>query len=140
MVVGGMCMTRGHAWWHGDVHGHGGVHCSSGMHGWGCVRDWGAGVACPPPRGYREIRTMSGRYTSYWNAFLLYFKSCSDEERIEFRDVKDLNTVVLAHSVAPHCPWEMCASSKSSLWYESFTEEDRSKIYRYISVGLQLVA
>ena len=27
--------------------------------------------------GYNEIRSMSGRYASYWNAFLLYELSCS---------------------------------------------------------------
>ena len=32
---------------------------------WGCV----AGHA-RPPRGYDEIRSMSGRHASYWNAFL----------------------------------------------------------------------
>ena len=32
---------------------------AGGMHGWGvCV-------------GYDEIRSMSGQYASYWNAFLL---------------------------------------------------------------------
>ena len=41
-MVGGMC-------------GSGGVH----------------GRACMPPR-FDEIRSMSGRYASYWNAFLLY--------------------------------------------------------------------
>ena len=33
--------------------------------------------------------------------------------------MKDLNTVVLDHSVAPHRPWEICTSSNSFLWYES---------------------
>ena len=47
----GACMAGGHAWqeghaWQGGVHG-GGV----------CGR-------------YYEIRSMSGRYSSYWNAFL----------------------------------------------------------------------
>ena len=60
----------------------------------------------------------------------LYFKSCNDKERIEFRDVKDLNTVVLDHSVAPHYPWMMCASSNDSLWYETYTSEDHFEIYR----------
>ena len=28
-----------------------------------------------PPSGYYEIRSMSGRYASYWNAFLFLFFS-----------------------------------------------------------------
>ena len=41
----------------------------------GGVHGRGACVACtPPPSRYYEIRSMSGRYASYWNAFLL--KSC----------------------------------------------------------------
>ena len=56
MVAGGVCMVaRGHVWLLG------------GMHGWqgACV-------------GYDEIRSMSGRYTSYWNAFLfqVLLKNC----------------------------------------------------------------
>ena len=41
VVVGDMCGCGGHAWWQGEA----------------CV-------------GYDEIRSMSGRYASYWNAFL----------------------------------------------------------------------
>ena len=41
-------------------------------------RAWQGGVhgrgACPPSR-YHEIRSMSGRYTSYWNAFLYTLSS-----------------------------------------------------------------
>ena len=75
MVVGGMhgcraaCMVAGgHAWLQGTcmvvggcVCGYsGGVcGCGGGMHG--CV-----GVCV----GYDEIRSMSGQYASYWNAFL----------------------------------------------------------------------
>ena len=34
-----------------------------GVHGWGvCI-------------GYDEIRSKSGRYASYWNAFLLFVKT-----------------------------------------------------------------
>ena len=83
------------------MHGcQGGMHgCQGGVHGWGhswlqgawvvargyawlpqCVRGCGGicgcvgscvvagGRAC---MGYDEIRSMSGRYASYWNAFLL---------------------------------------------------------------------
>ena len=56
-----------------------------GMHGrgtsLGCVHGIGAvhGCACPPPTTaarYYEIRSMSGRYASYWNVFLFYFNFC----------------------------------------------------------------
>ena len=48
VVVGGACMVAGgHAWLLGGVHGCGGGACI----------------------GYGEIRSMSGRYASYWNAF-----------------------------------------------------------------------
>ena len=91
----GACMAggvhgRGHAWWGcawqgacvaGGMHG-GGVHgrgacLAGGVHGRGHV--WqgvfvagahAAGYACPPG-GYDEIWSMSGRYASHWNAFLL---------------------------------------------------------------------
>ena len=45
VVAGGACMVAG-GWW--GVHGSGGGPCI----------------------GYDEIRSMSGRYASYWNAFL----------------------------------------------------------------------
>ena len=76
--------SRGHAWllW-GDVHG-----CSQGA-AWllpggvcGCCR--GACMVAPG-RGLRgiqrdtEIRSMSGRYASYWNAFLFYLIGTEDE-------------------------------------------------------------
>ena len=42
------------------------VVVGGGMHGCGgCAWLWGGGV------GYDEIRLMSRRYTSHWNAFLL---------------------------------------------------------------------
>ena len=59
MVAGGMCgwgacmVVGGHAW-------------SGGMHG--C-----RGEACI---GYDKIRSMSGRYASYWNAFLFNHVVC----------------------------------------------------------------
>ena len=40
----------------------------------GGMRGRGVCVACIPPARYYEIRSMSGRYASYWNAFLLLFK------------------------------------------------------------------
>ena len=55
MVAGVMCMVAGgHAWLWGVCVVVGGV-C---MVARGCI-------------GYDEIRSMSGRYASYWNAFLL---------------------------------------------------------------------
>ena len=65
-MAGGAYMAGGHAWW-----GHawqGVCMAGTGMHGRGVC------VACmhapPPPRRYYEIRSMSGRYASYWNALL----------------------------------------------------------------------
>ena len=64
----------------GGVHGEGGGTCVAGGHVWiGVHGSWGVHAmhACPPPsrhHGY-GIRSMSGRYTSYWNAFLLKTKS-----------------------------------------------------------------
>ena len=91
MVAPGGCawLLRGCVWllW-GGVHGcsrggmrgcsRGGVHgCSGGMHGCsggmcGCSR--GGRVWLLPGGGgmrgfFHEIRSMSGRYASYWNAF-----------------------------------------------------------------------
>ena len=51
---------------------HGGGHAWQGvagvcMAGEGCMHGGGGGVC----GRYYEIRSMSGRYASYWNAFLL---------------------------------------------------------------------
>ena len=54
----GVCIVGGHAWLLG---GH--AWLRGGMCGCG-------GGTCI---GYDEIRSMSGRYASYWNAFLLTF-------------------------------------------------------------------
>ena len=89
-VAGGSVHGRGHAWWWwwgacmaggcmagghvaGGMHGRGacmvGGHvwqgvCMAGRHAW-----WGG------MRGrYYEIRSMSGRYASYWDAFLFVDK------------------------------------------------------------------
>ena len=57
MVRGACVVARGYAWLLGGMHGSG---------GWGaCVVGGVAGCV-----GYDEIRSMSGRYASYWNAFL----------------------------------------------------------------------
>ena len=78
---GGMCGGKGHAWWWGacmvvgGMHGGGGgMHGGGGLHGsrgacmvtGGCVVAGGGCVGCD------EIRSMRGRYASYWNAFLCY--------------------------------------------------------------------
>ena len=58
MVPSRACMVpRGHAWFPGGacVVPRGGMHGCRGV----CI-------------GYNEIRSMSGRYASYWNAFLLF--------------------------------------------------------------------
>ena len=58
-VVGGACVVVGAC-----VHG-----CRGGMHGGGGACGGGACME------YDEIRSMSGRYASYWNAFLLNDKA-----------------------------------------------------------------
>ena len=56
---------RGGMWFYlGGVHGF----IQGGMCGF--IRG-GACVVFPVFFGYNEIRSMSGRYASYWNAFLL---------------------------------------------------------------------
>ena len=51
----GVCMAGGHAWL-GDMHGR------------------GCDTHAPPGRHYGYgIRSISGRYASYWNAFLFSF-------------------------------------------------------------------
>ena len=65
-LLGGMRGCRGHEWLQGDV-------C-------GC---WGACI------GYDEIPSMSGRYASYWNAFLYLnqlspkFNRCTNKNGIK---------------------------------------------------------
>ena len=49
-VVGGMHGCRGHAWW------------------WGAFVEAGGAIM-----GYDEMQSMSWRYASYWNAFLLMY-------------------------------------------------------------------
>ena len=50
---------------------------------------WGACV------GYDEIRSMSGRYASYWNAFLL-------EYEIGFKH-KPMKCIIIVEGVRNHC-------------------------------------
>ena len=55
---------------------------SGGMHGfiWGeCVVSSRGGMpGFSSFFGYNEIRSMSGRYASYWNAFLFERRSCCE--------------------------------------------------------------
>ena len=67
MAVGrGACMAGGA--WQGGMHGRGGDHVWQGivLGGGACMA---GGHACHGR--YYGIRSMSGRYASYWNAFLL---------------------------------------------------------------------
>ena len=73
MRAGGGHVWQGVCVWRGGMHGrgcawHGGMH-GTGGHAW-----QGCGMP-PPPCRYYEIRSMIGRYASYWNAFLshIYF-------------------------------------------------------------------
>ena len=71
--VGGMrgFLGRGHAWFFGGCIvflGVGGMRGFSGGHAW----FFQGGGMCG---FFDEIRSMSGRYTSYWNAFLFYLFS-----------------------------------------------------------------
>ena len=58
----GACVVVGGAWLWGACIVAGGMHGGSGT----CMV--AGGVACV---GYDEIRSMSRRYASYWNPFLL---------------------------------------------------------------------
>ena len=73
-MLGGMRGARG-------VRGAGGVHGAGGR-AW-C---WGACV------GYDEIRSMSGRYASYWNAFL-FFKIIWNVKRELFMYIRSRNQI-----------------------------------------------
>ena len=86
--IWGMCMVlfRGHAWFYSGGHAWfylGGMHgfirgaCMVlfGGHAWFylggmCGFIWGGMCGFFSFFGYNEIRSMSGRYASYWNAFL----------------------------------------------------------------------
>ena len=60
VVAGGACVVAG-----GGVYGCQGACVVAG----GACLVAGGGGACV---GYDEIRSMSGRYASYWNAFLFF--------------------------------------------------------------------
>ena len=106
-VVGGACMAggvqgrgvcgrgvrgRGCAWQRGMHGGHAwqGACMAGGM----CVAG-GACVVHMPPDRYYEIRSMSGWYASYWNAFL-----CTLNSRGRFRIMIDLSSVVTKASAS----------------------------------------
>ena len=59
---GGAVHGRGHAWQGA---------CLVGACIPGGMRGRGQGTHAPPGR-YHEIQLMSGRYASYWNAFLFF--------------------------------------------------------------------
>ena len=74
-VAGGTCMAGGHVYqgschaWLGSMCGRGHVW-QGGVHGRGCA--WqGPCMAGGVYGRYYEIRSMSRRYASHWNAFLL---------------------------------------------------------------------
>ena len=67
---GGACVAPGMGCaWQGGMHGREGAYVAGGVHGGGayvCGRGGGHVCHCR----YYGIRSMSGRYASYWNAFL----------------------------------------------------------------------
>ena len=76
VLFGGACMVLfggGHAWFYSGVC----MVLFGGMHGfiWRGMRGfiWGGMCGFFSFFRYNEIRSMSGRYASYWNAFLLDF-------------------------------------------------------------------
>ena len=81
-LPGGM---RG-GWW-GVCMIAGGCTCLGGMHG--CQ-----GVCME----YDEIRSMSGRYASYWNAFLFIFLNLRGDGKLysQIRCIRELLTIVLS--------------------------------------------
>ena len=70
-IQGGVCgFIRGHVWFYSGVHGFIWGACVV-LFG-GCVWFfWGGLHGFFSFFGYNEIRSMSGWYASYWNAFLL---------------------------------------------------------------------
>ena len=119
-LLRGACVVAlgGHVWLLGGVHG-----CSGG-HAWllwgACVVAWGAcmvalggvhgcsqgghawffpGGACV---GYDKIRSMSGRYASYWNAFLCM---CG------FRLIGFFSEIEFSHNIQR---WHFCTTSNGN--------------------------
>ena len=69
-----VCMVAGgHAWLRGACMVAGRACMVARVHGCGgCAWLRGACVVAGGCIGHNEIRSMSGRYASYWNAFLLF--------------------------------------------------------------------
>ena len=98
VVAGGHVWLPGeHAWLLGACMVVGGVCWLPGacMVGGGCAWLWGG--ACI---GYGEIRSMSGRYASYWNAFLFKARLLHFIPSFEFAKVLlcDMEYRTLCHS------------------------------------------
>ena len=104
-------MVGGHAWLWGGMHGcggacmvAGGVHGCWRGHSWLCrgvcmvVR---GGVACI---GYDKVRSMSGRYASYWNVFFFTYNRAVTcfTLRCRFKgSLRDLGRVRCSRPIAP---------------------------------------
>ena len=105
-LLGGVrgCSGGGHAWLLGGacVVAPGGCVVAPGGHAWLLLGEGvhgfsQGGHAWLLPGGMRgffdEIRSMSGRYTSYWNAFLLGMNHC-DLLGMTFYDLLGMNNCV----------------------------------------------
>ena len=136
----GACVAGGHAWqggyawqgecaWQGGMHGRGSVHdrgtCMAGGHVWqGACMAGGAYVAggecmaevvsmaghAHTPGRYYEILSMSGRYASYWNAFLLLclnFSSKLSGSRKHFKRKQEPGTTGVLPAWC-HCRLHLC--------------------------------
>ena len=79
-----------------------------------------SGTKYTPREADSSIRSTSGRYTSYWNAFLFSLPS-RENRTIEFRDVNDLNRLVHEESVPRHLPRHLCMAGPSTLLYENLS-------------------
>ena len=99
-------MVGGHAWlWGGACMVAGGVHgCWRGIHGCaggGGVHGCTGGVACI---GYDKVRSMSGRYASYWNVFFFTYNRAVTcfTLRCRFKgSLRDLGRVRCSRPIAP---------------------------------------
>ena len=92
---GGVC-SRGGRVWRGDMCEAGDVHGTGVCMAGACVAEGGM-FRRAPPRRYYEIRSMSGRYASYWNAFLFTFTFRTRRVRRE-SDLGRLNRREPSHS------------------------------------------
>ena len=69
--VAGVCAWKGGCVWQGGVHGRRDICDRGGVHGRGHAWHVHHPEHPPPSNRHYEIWSMSGRYASYWNAFLL---------------------------------------------------------------------